>query len=149
MDILSEPAIPSEPSGSSKPTMSSETPSLTGPANALKPPRPMWDLCSDPHTCDHCQRVIIEPPESIIQGGLKNPRFDAQFPHTKAEALQALSDGCPLFIWLIKLNPNNWKRLKRAPANTPFASMTFFLPDRVAIPGAGSDGLSPVAAAGS
>jgi hypothetical protein len=36
-----------------------------------------------PHTCDHCQRVILEPPESIIQGGLKNPRFDAQFPHTR------------------------------------------------------------------
>jgi hypothetical protein len=135
MDTLSEP--------------SSETASSTGPANALKPPRPMWDLCSDPHTCGYCQRVIVEPPESIIQGGLKNPRFDVQFPHTKAEALQALSDGCPLFIWLIKSNPNNWKRIKRAPENTPFASMTFFLPDRVAIPGAGSDGLSPIAAAGS
>jgi hypothetical protein len=50
-----------------------------------------------PHSCKHCQRILIKPPAHRGEHG-----FRYRLPHTKTEARQAARDGCPLFKLFIK-----------------------------------------------
>jgi hypothetical protein len=50
-----------------------------------------------PHSCKHCQRILIKPP--LLRG---EHGFRYRLPHTKTEARQAARDGCPLFKLFIR-----------------------------------------------
>jgi hypothetical protein len=51
------------------------------------------------HTCSHCQRILIEPPDEEDPYG----KGWVTLPHIKAEAYEARKDGCPLFLLCPKI----------------------------------------------
>lgn len=52
----------------------------------------------EPHSCVHCQRIIITPPPSFS----RFVDFTQRLPHTRAEYLEALQAGCPVFKIILK-----------------------------------------------
>ena len=49
-----------------------------------------------PHSCHHCNRIIIKPPRKAGPHG-----YRCRLPHTRLEALDAARHGCPIFKLLL------------------------------------------------
>ncbi|EEU36687.1 uncharacterized protein NECHADRAFT_86482 [Fusarium vanettenii 77-13-4] len=69
-----------------------------------------------PHTCEHCQRILLDKPVKKEVYG----QYDVTLPHTRGEVYQAVQAGCPLFSRYPKfpffglsvaqsLDPNSWQ----------------------------------------
>lgn len=53
-----------------------------------------------PHTCRHCERIELS--YNDLRGWDKEPGVMIPLPHTLEEARSAATDGCPLFVQLVK-----------------------------------------------
>lgn len=60
-----------------------------------------WKHIARLHTCQHCDRIVVT--HFQLEHGL------IPLPHTKAEALRAEADGCPIFRML----NGSWQLIKR------------------------------------
>ncbi|KAL2674101.1 hypothetical protein Neosp_012547 [[Neocosmospora] mangrovei] len=69
-----------------------------------------------PHTCEHCQRIVLDKPVKKEAYG----QYDVTLSHTRSEVYQAAQEGCPLFSRYPKfpfsalsvaqsLGPNSWQ----------------------------------------
>ncbi|RSL58425.1 hypothetical protein CEP54_007797 [Fusarium duplospermum] len=69
-----------------------------------------------PHTCEHCQRIILDKPVKKEAYG----QYEVTLPHTRSEVYQAVQAGCPLFSRYPKfpffdlslgqsLDPSSWQ----------------------------------------